>query len=383
MNWLQLYGEYTEPYESPDLFHLWSGVAAIAACLARNVWIDMGGYTVYPNHYVILVGASALCKKSSAIRLPLDIINQIPDPPPIMSQKISPEALINQLKTHGGKCFIVSDELEVFLGADALISGMLPILTDLWDCPERSWRYTTISRATEIINRPCVNLLGGSTPDWLRRCIPASAVGGGFTSRVIFVWGKDPRDRNLFQPHPDKERKEKLLVKELTRIREMSGPFEITDDGKSLLEDWYSGLKVKMRSSELPDLMSGYYGRKHTHLLKLSMIVSAACSSDRVIDTPHIEVALDLLNNTEADMIKPLDYISQSEGGGDAAQVLSIIERHGSIERAMLTKRLWRRLDAKRIREAIEVLVDGGLIRVVEKGRRILYEFIGKSSKAP
>src|SRR3990167_8538490 len=69
MGWIEKYMQYTANQQAPDQFHFWCAVSALAAVLGRRVWMHRGYYSLFPNHYIILIGISALCTKSTAIRL--------------------------------------------------------------------------------------------------------------------------------------------------------------------------------------------------------------------------------------------------------------------------------------------------------------------------
>src|SRR4029077_7001818 len=98
---------------------------------------------------------------------------------------ITPEALIGSLQESTDKetkisyGLILASELSVFLGADAIKSGMIPILTDLYDSKD-NWEYKTRIRGRETIPHVTISMLGASTMDWIKTSIPIEAIGGGF-----------------------------------------------------------------------------------------------------------------------------------------------------------------------------------------------------------
>ncbi|KKL20109.1 hypothetical protein LCGC14_2458730, partial [marine sediment metagenome] len=94
-DWLTGYLEYTGDQESPSLFHLWVGLSVIASALGREVWINRGYYTLFPNMYVVLIGASARVRKTSAIRIGYELFREALPNNTLISQKITPEALIS------------------------------------------------------------------------------------------------------------------------------------------------------------------------------------------------------------------------------------------------------------------------------------------------
>ena len=136
-NWLTSYCHFTKEQESPSMFHLWVGLSVIASTLGRRCYIDRGYYTLYPNLYIVLVGGSARAKKTTAINIGYDIYREAFPDACLISQKITPEALIGVLvsttaEQSGGT--IVSDELSVFLGNSNKDATLIQLLTKLYDC---------------------------------------------------------------------------------------------------------------------------------------------------------------------------------------------------------------------------------------------------------
>ena len=64
---------------------------------------------------------------------------------------------------------------------------MLVFLTDLFDCRELPWKYRTKGRGDNTIENLYLNLLAATTPDSLASSLPALAIGGGLTSRILFI----------------------------------------------------------------------------------------------------------------------------------------------------------------------------------------------------
>jgi hypothetical protein len=140
-DWLSTYAEYTSEQESPSLFHFWVGTSIIASTLERKVWINRGYYTLYPNLYIVLIGASARVRKTSAINIGFELYREAIPKGILVSQKTTPEALISifvsgfkERGVSGGT--VVSDELGVFLGSQAKNVDLMQLLTKWYDCPK-------------------------------------------------------------------------------------------------------------------------------------------------------------------------------------------------------------------------------------------------------
>jgi Protein of unknown function (DUF3987) len=58
--------EFVSGSESPEIFNLWTGLSAVAACLGRRSSIINGRFRIYPNMYIVLIGPAAVRKSSTA-----------------------------------------------------------------------------------------------------------------------------------------------------------------------------------------------------------------------------------------------------------------------------------------------------------------------------
>jgi len=353
-----LYRTFTEKQESPDIFHAWACIATIISALGRNVCIDFRTYKVFPNEYIVLIAGSAKCRKSQALTLGTDVLFDLEDPPAISSQKITHESLIEFLGTNNGVGTVSSSELAVFLGPDALGTGLLGTLCDLYDYSKRPWSYMTKARGVETIGTPLLNLFAASTPEWLGWILPRAAVAAGFTSRVLFVMGKDRRFREAM-PYmgPRQMEARTRLIDRLNQVRKLNGTFAFTPEAERFYRDWYEN----QDNISAPG-MDGYAGRKQTHVLKLGMAIAAAEGLELSLDAPHLEMAVGLLDNLEAQLPDVYAEINSSQFGKETQIVLAHIRRTGTMTHRDLQKAVWRQLKATELSETIDTLLAANLI---------------------
>jgi len=193
---------------------------------------------------------------------------------------------------------IFSNEFTVFLGYHN--RELIAALCDWYDCHER-WTYDTIKRDREEIVGVWVNLLAGTTPDNIQSSLPMEAIGGGLTSRIIFV---NEEKRNKLVIFPTATNKElalqEMLVHDLEQIALMSGTFRFTEDSMDYYADWcYAADKNPPFQDRKFD---GYCGRRRNHLNSLAMVCSASHSSSLVITKDDFERAAELLAEVEVKM---------------------------------------------------------------------------------
>lgn len=358
-SWLDSYIEYTHNQESPTAFHEWTALSLIGASLSRHVWIPRIKYTIFPNLFVILVAGSAVCRKSVAINIGLDLLRALKNPPMVFAQKITTEALIQALevaKIEGSSSgLICATELSTFMGSDGIRSGIIPTLTDLYDSP-KEWVYHTRGRGKEVLKNVTVAILAATTRDWLKTSIPPESVGGGFTSRIIFVCQERASKPILFpNPTVDEGVLRSNLVADLNEIQtKVKGPMDFTPEAKEYAEKWYATEFTKIRDSKL----DGYFARKHDTMFKLAAILSIAESSNRVITHAHIEKSLNVLEENEEHLGEIIASVVATAVGGDTEKVLTTIKKCPMIMHSDLLRKCWRFATAEGVSQMLRTLIE-------------------------
>ena len=344
-NWLHSYLAVTQNQESPDIFHFWCGMSAIAAAMNRRVWFDQGFYKTYPNLYVLLIAKSAECAKSTAVRWADQIISSVPNLV-IMRDKMTPEGLLSKLSVQiseealayegkvkkEGCAYIIARELRVLFSQVSYISGLTETLCDLYDCPD-THPYTTRHNPIEIHNA-CINILGASTPEWLANGLPSHDKSGGFLGRFIFAVADKPKRKIAWPEMSDKAiALREALMYDLQHIAKLRGPVTATEEAKSLYEDWYMDFKIP----EDPR-MTEYYGRKKTTILKIASILSISSSNDMIVKPIHIKTALKVLDNVEHDMTDAFTFLGATAESILCRQILSLLQQRGVMSRVNLLR---------------------------------------------
>jgi len=354
-DWIQSYIEYTSHTEAPTAFHFWTAVSTIAGALQKKAWIDQKYFTWTPNFYIILVGPAGVVQKSTTAALGQDLLSEVPDVH-FGPQSITWQRLIQRMAEakqefvtpdgyyHDQSAInIVSSELGSFL--DPSNSEMIDVLVDLWDGKKGGWEKDTKTSGGETIDSPWINFIGCTTPSWIQGHFPEYMIGGGFTSRCIFVYADKKRK---YVPYPDESvppdhaQKRERLITDLKRISNLVGEFRISEEAREWGRDWYQ------RHFENPpehlgddERFASYVARKQVHLHKLAMILSVSESDSLVIEPKHLEMALELLDAHEKEMPKVFNQIGQNDDSKKTYEVLRVLSQHGGW---MPTQQLFRKL---------------------------------------
>ena len=335
-DWIDSYLDFVDNSEPPQMFKLWCAISVIASALERKCYLSWGTLTFYPNMYVVLVAPSGKARKGTAMGPALKMLEEINVK--LAAEAITREALIQTLAesadstpcddgTLDNHCSLTvwSPELTVFLGHQNF--QLMSDLTDWYDC-RSSWTYRTKNQGTDIIKGVWVNLLGATTPDLIRSALPMDAIGGGLTSRMIFVY--EPR-RGKIVPTPFLSNDDKALrvqlMNDLADIRMMKGLFKVTKEFVELWIDWYTAQEDNPPFKD--NRFDGYIERRPNHVMKLAMICSAARTDSMVISDQDLNRAIMILTETEKKMPFTFSGMGRSNASDVVASIMSEIASRG------------------------------------------------------
>lgn len=364
-NWLIEYGNYTRENEAPESFHLWTGLGTIAGALRRRVNLATAHYDVQSNLYIILVAPAGTARKTTALKIGQSILKNVPGVH-FTTKATSPAALIKQFadlpeKEHQSLT-AYAYELGTFFSANS--AEMVDLATDLYD-GNPDWDKQTIARGAEKIPRPWLNLMAATTPQWLGDYMSPTAVEGGFVSRSLYVFEET---RKLSNPMPtitpELMRLKKLLINDLTHISTLSGQFTLSDEALEYYSQWY------LDSSRFPSMpderTSGYYERKHIHVLKVAMALSAAERDTLVLEQPDIEMALHLLAGIEPGMKRSFSSVGRNIYATDMERLRSQIRGSGGgLSYGAINRANYHALDQQTLDKLLGQLVSMGEIEVL------------------
>ena len=287
----------------------------------------------------------------------------------IAAESITREALIRELKNctdttvdpltgsiyMHSSLTIFSQELTVFLGYNN--QALMADLADWFDCRDK-WTYRTKNMGTDEIIGVWVNLIGATTPELLQTTLPRDAIGGGLASRIIFVY-EFKKSKTVIAPFLSQEEIElsKLLMFDLERISMMSGEFHISEEFLDLWAQWYPTQEA-MRGNIFDDYrFSGYCERRPTHLLKLSMIMSAARNSEMVLGATEFNEALSTLLETEKNMIYTFSGVGRSDTSDITHRVMQYVARKGETTMSDLMRLYYQDVDKPTLENIIATLM--------------------------
>jgi hypothetical protein len=368
----QLLNDYmtmVEDTESPRLFHVWSLISGLSACLGRRCWLPFGPMTVFPNQYVALVGTPGTRKstalgimkrqlrKSTGVRFaPADTAGQRQGLVKAMSGVGEHKEFIDSVElavgddslagltlqdlahvtnepeemedeVHGfvsvadkHHIMVTNTELSRFIGQNNF--QMLDFLTSMWDGDD--YEYQTASGMTTLKN-PLINMLSCATPTSLNVALPPAAGGQGFLSRMILVYGTRKYKLVPRPPEPPQDAVDAVRAGLNRAYYEMAGAFTETPEARAYSESLYDF------QLEINDPRFGYYHeRRYDHLIKLTMALAASRGSMEMVKEDY-EEAHRILRATERGMPDALGEFGMNPLAALKQNMLEFIRARGTV----------------------------------------------------
>lgn len=334
-------------------------MSAIGALLKRDVWIDQVKFRIYPNMSVLLVGPSGI-GKDTAIDGAEEILQEF-DKVRIIGG-VTAEAITSTMVGYDPAAgVLLAPELSEFFGSKDYQKDMVKTITDLLSTKAKK-NVSTKGHPNQVILRPTLTVIGGSTMTWLHKAMPEEAMSGGFYPRFVICCEAEPKREvawvKLSVPQAEQDAARlahKYFIDNLREILDETAVGEIrpTKEAQTMYEDWYT-----KRRTYFSKAAQAYAHRCRDHSLRLAMI--SAISRGRQTMDAH-------------DMMFSLDVIQHIARSIDVALVPPHIE--GQIGRMILSslpakrETIYRNLAGYRnrdIKDAFQFLVESG--KVTSKG---------------
>ncbi len=337
-DWIAAYLDYAKNSEAPKHMHFWVAVSAVAGALRRKVWIDQAYFRWYPNFYICLVAPPGIVSKSTTADVGMRLLREVPDirfGPDIVTWPALVEAFSGStiaFEYEGAyhpmsAMTLESSEFGNLL--DPQDKQMVDLMVSLWDGKQGAFRKETKHSGKDTIENPWINMIACTTPSWIAQNFPEYMIGGGFTSRTIFVYAEE-KARKIAYPsritdRDDLAAKSQALIHDLTRISELVGEFKLTPDAFEWGEQWYEAHYDSKHAHLDKDRFGGYLARKQTHIHKLAMVLSAACGDSLEITAEHLALAHSMVTDLEPDMAKVFAKIGKTDTAIYAERLLGYV----------------------------------------------------------
>jgi hypothetical protein len=328
-DWIASYLHTVVPKsEAPERFHFWVASSIIAGALRRRVYIDMEAFRWYPNLFVVLVGPPGTVKKSTTINVGARLLRDVPNIN-FGSDVNTWEGFMQEVEAakdwfaegDGEKPLSLDDEVTASSAITLVISewgtfldpqnyNMINMLTELYDGKsDIPLKKTTKTQGTNTIVNPFVNMIAGTTPDWMRDNFKGKFGGWGFSSRCVFLHCLEPE---RLVPYPDEQWRGtfrssmQAFLADLTQISQLQGQYVLTSEARDYGREWYANhMRRKVALDRHPDhdpWLSYYLARKFDHAHKLGMVLAASRRDQLVISLGDLQDACSRCDEVELEL---------------------------------------------------------------------------------
>jgi hypothetical protein len=385
-DWLDSFEELTESSGTPTRIRRWAAIACVAGVLERKVWVHTAGADLFPNLYVFLVTPPGIGKSrvlNTAYRFWIDMEDHRTAP-----ASVSKASLIDELESahraiirpgcvppveefHSLK--VLASELGVFLPEFA--NDFMNTLTDLYDCYPFGERKRTRNLNINL-PKPQVNLLAGTTPDYLTNLLPPGAWDQGFLSRTILVHASERKLSSLFAQRKQDMALRNAMKKDLDWMGSQYGEITFTPEAAEMIDEWY--LNGQSPQPDHPKL-TNYNTRRPAHILKLCQVAAILKMDEMVIDVPEVQRAMDWLMDAET----AIPEIFKAMASGGDAKVMQECwhflfryknERKTGAPMPLVVKFLAQQVPTYKVPQIIALMEQANMIRQVASKGEMLVE---------
>lgn len=352
--------------------------------------MDQVAFKWYPNFFIIFVAPPGVVSKSTTAGMAESFLREVPGikfgpdvvtwPSLVTSFAASCEAF----EYDGGYVSmsplnLIASELGNLI--DPRNREMVNLFIDLWDGRKQLEKQTKTS-GNDIVDGPWINMLGCTTPHWIADNMPSTTVGGGFTSRCIFVYA-DQKERFIAFPKynfpEDTSQIKADLAHDLEYISlNLCGEYEPDAAGRAWVEDWYRQLWTKKPDHLDDDRLEGYIARRQTHLMKVAMIIAAAQRDELVLRVDDFILADTMLREIEGEVDKVFSRIGRTEDSLQAERFIDIIRKRGELRYDQAYQTIHSYFtDFRDFEGVLAGAIRSGYISMTQKGDAFWLKYVG------
>lgn len=355
--------------DAPPEFHSHAAMAALAYALGNNVYCDGWSRPIYPNLWIVIIAKSGY-GKSAPLDLAETLVRKAGIAEGLLPGSFSQEALLSFLGKQLPSYVFLLPEFSSFVKMldREYNSGAMAWLTEMFDVPETYKRMLLKGGGTNIeLKRPCITILGASSPEWFAESYKLSMLRGGFLARFLFCPSNTAGDY-VGYPGPPDEATEAGLACHLADAAKLGGKFDVSHVRKRF-NDWDKDARQKLRK-DCPPEMSGIRARAGTMVWKAAMLLHVSQNTDDLVLTDQdLDWAIKYVERAHTQAEKYLsEEVATDRYEVHRLKLIEVVRRGGGAvpwSRAMQNSHL----SARDMREAVDTLVQSARLHEEHQGK--------------
>ena len=394
-SFIQQYKEWaSNATDAVESFHELSAAILLSAVASSGIRIKTNYGDMVPNLWGLILGDSTLTRKTTAMRMAMDIVADV-DSEIILATDGSAEGLLTGLSSRPYRPSIFfKDEVSGFVDSinrKDYLAGMPETLTQLYDVPRIYTRR--LRKETITISSPVFIFFGGGIRDKVYSLLTDEYVLSGFLPRFLVVSGDSDLSRIKRTGPASKDTSESRanLVERMKGIYQtfnstvevevLGQKAEVNKEVSAELSNdaWetYGDIEFKMvqvaADSEISMLALPTFERMSRSILKLSTLLAAAKREpvDAVLKVEKKEVLeatyfVQRWGNHSIDLIRNAGTGTTER---EIQKILRTIQKHPDLTRSRVMQA--HNLTKRQADEILGTLEDRGLVMARKEGRGV------------
>lgn len=391
----------TAATDAPEHYHELACFMALSSLTASGLKLETSFGDLVPNLWGMILGESTLTRKTTVMRMAMDIVSDLDDEI-ILATDGSAEGLLTGLSERPKRVSVFyKDEISGFfdsINRKDYLAGMPETLTMLYDVPKFLQRLLRKEKITIV--EPYFIFFGGGIRDKVYSLVDEEYVLSGFLPRFLVVSGENDlsRVRRTGPPTQDTWNLKQRVLSSMGQMKEtynLQASVEVAGqhilmpsrvEAKLSEDAWklYGDLEMQLihegTNSPFSNVALPTFQRLGFSMLKMSILIAASRKEPRenrtiLIDTKDIKQAafyiqkwgrysVDLVMNAgKPNLEKTLDKVLMHIRGDPGCTKSSVMLRY--------------RFSSREMKDVIETLTDRGLITMSKKGRTTRLYVVG------
>lgn len=381
--------------DAPEQYHELTCFIALSAVVCSGLWLAVDWGEIVPNIWGLVLGESTLTRKTTAMRLAVDMLKDIDDNL-ILATDGSAEGLLTGLSNRPKRVSIFwKDEVSGLfdsINRKDYLAGLPETLTQLYDVPKVLTRL--LRKETVTISEPYFIFFGGGIRDKVYSLLNDEYILSGFLPRFLVVSGENDisRLRRTGPPSLQSTERKDNIVRSLADLRDryipqpilttiagqqvqIPGPrieARLTDEAWNFYGDLEEKLVHAGTDSEMSMLALPTLQRLSFSMLKMSMLIAASrrlpdSAGFLQVELKDVKQAAFYIEKWGHYSIDLLTSAGRSTTEKMVEKAMTSIRRKNGMTKAEFMQR--HHLNAREAKELVETLYQRGLIDVKKHGR--------------
>jgi hypothetical protein len=263
--------------DAPDEYILTSTLAAMATTLGSNVWIPFGASSIYSNLYIIKIGESSRIRKTTSDRIVVQFLNEVCKDR-VFPNDITPERLIAKMQANPS-CLLRFAEIGGSfkkMESTRYLNGFKPLITEFYDNDmyQKELKGGRKDGEVNVVEVPCVSILGSSTLEWFQQGITMDDIASGLIPRFLFSYVKKPTKTKItFPKKADPTLKDSIVEDFKLLMDSWTGEKTLSKEALQTYEDWCKSTDAKLDNDPTLEKAASFFDRIEKSVLKIALLM--------------------------------------------------------------------------------------------------------------